>query len=364
MRAHPAPMTTPTDAPWTAAELAEALTASRQRTLHLFDHLHRAMGPGGLPRYLPELSPPIWDLGHLAWYEGFWVGRNPGLMAGDGDNAATARAPLGWLPRADDWFDDRRVNHPARWQQPLPGAPVIVDWARRTRERTLALLRVAPLRDGVRTLVARVLDAEDRLQEDWLAMAQTLGIDPGDAAPDPEPLPPLEDNHAPIDPVPVSWARFLAFVDAGGYEERRLWSNAGWEWRRRAGLVRPRPLAAPAPDEAGPLRRARFGRWVPLDPSQPALHLSAHEAEAWCRWAGRRLPTVAEWLAAQRAGACFAWGEAWEWVAGHTPDAAPVLVGASFATAPRLRQRPATRPQAPDRNDGFSGFRSCRLDTA
>lgn len=362
-------MTEPTEPPSltavTATTLAAALHDSRQRTLALFQRLQAAIGTNALPRYLPELSPPLWDLGHLAWYEGWWIGRNPGLMAGDDANTATPRAPSTLLPQADAWFDDRRVNQPARWNQPLPPAAVIAGWAGRTREQTLALLPAASRRPAALALFARVLDAEDRLQEDWLAIAQTLGVMPGDAADDPAATAVAADAASPsaIDRPAVTWARFLPFVDAGGYEERSFWSDEGWNWRKRQGLVRPRHLAEPG-DGGAPPRRARFGQWVPLDPDQPAMHLSAHEAEAWCRWAGRRLPTATEWRAAQDADPGFAWGQVWEWVQGEpgdvagAPAAAPLLVGASFATAARLRGQPGLWRQSAERNDGFSGFRS------
>jgi iron(II)-dependent oxidoreductase len=353
--------TDPDSLTWTAASLSHALEAARLRTLNLFDRLQRGLGgPAALPRYLPELSPPLWDLGHLAWAESFWIGRNPGLMAGQGDNTSTPRAASSWLPNADAWYDDRRVNHPARWHQPLPPAPATADYARRTREQTLALLPDAARRPAALALFVRALDAEERLHEDWLALAQSLGIDPGDTADDPAPVgaPGAAEPDAGLDSAVLTWSRFLPFVDAGGYQQREFWSAEGWEWRRRLDLARPRHLAEP--EAAGePMRRARFGRWVPLDLDQPAMHLSLHEAEAWCRWAGRRLPTEAEWRAAQDGADGFAWGQVWEWVLGE--DGAARLIGASFATSQRLRREPACRLQAADRNDGFWGLRSAPL---
>src|ERR1041384_8281211 len=129
MRALPPPaMTTAIDTSTTAAGLADALGTARERTLALFDRLQAALGgPTALPRYLPELSPPLWDLGHLAWAESFWIGRNPGLMAGDGHNIATARAASTWLPKADAWYDNRRVSHAGRWHPPLPPARAPAD---------------------------------------------------------------------------------------------------------------------------------------------------------------------------------------------------------------------------------------------
>ncbi|MEK8033180.1 SUMF1/EgtB/PvdO family nonheme iron enzyme [Ideonella sp. DXS29W] len=375
-------MTHDTATPWTAATLAAALRARREHTLALFRQLQAAIGANALPRYLPELSPPLWDLGHLAWFEGWWTSRHPGLMAGSFD-AEGPRAGVALLPKADAWFDDRRINHPARWNQPLPSTAVLLDWARRTREQTLALLPAASRRPAALALFERVLAAEEKLHEDWLAIAQTLGIDPGQAADDPNPTPaePTPDPLASIDATPVTWARYLPFVEAGGYAEREFWTAEGWDWRKRTGLVRPRHLAEPQDGE--PLRRARFGQWVRLDLAMPAVHLSAHEAQAWCRWAGRRLPTASEWQAAQQGASGFIWGEVWEWVRGDaahsdaastaantdeadaptlSPTAAmPQLIGASFATAARRRTVPADRAMPADRNDGFWGFRSAAV---
>ncbi|MBL8352119.1 MAG: SUMF1/EgtB/PvdO family nonheme iron enzyme [Burkholderiaceae bacterium] len=122
-------------------------------------------------------------------------------------------------------------------------------------------------------------------------------------------------------------------------------------------------------DPEGPRRR-------PLD--EAACHLSGFEAEAWCRWAGRRLPTEAE---RERAAIGrpdgFRWGQVWEWTAspfapypGFRPhpggddsapwfDGRPVLRGASFMTQPRLRHPHYLDFVAAHRNDVPAGFRSC-----
>jgi EgtB-related family protein len=127
----------------------------------------------------------------------------------------------------------------------------------------------------------------------------------------------------------------------------------------------------------------QFGRLTALEAASPALHLTAHEARAWCRWAGRRLPTEAEWehaaLCAGRDGEGFDWGHVWEWTASaFTPypefephpyrdysapwfDGRPVLRGASFATAPRMRSTCYRNYFPAERNDIFAGFRSCAL---
>jgi iron(II)-dependent oxidoreductase len=161
-----------------------------------------------------------------------------------------------------------------------------------------------------------------------------------------------------IDAQPVSWPRFLAFAEAGGYEQRQWWGEAGWAWLRES---KRRPLhEAQAHPSAG-----------------AAMHLSAFEAQAWCRWAGRRLPTEAEWECAALTVPGFSWGQVWEWTAspfqpypGFTPHpyrdySAPwfasrtVLRGASAATSPTLAHPRYRNFFEPHRTDVFAGFRSC-----
>jgi hypothetical protein len=139
----------------------------------------------------------------------------------------------------------------------------------------------------------------------------------------------------------------------------RWWTPEGWAWRKRHSLGRPRHLGR---SEAGHWQLAQFGQWVPLDPSWPALHLSRHEALAWCRWAGRRLPSETEWEAATRHaarhGEAFAWGQALEWTASTFAPGQSCVRGASHLGSPRLATPWARWPLADERNDAFVGFRS------
>jgi iron(II)-dependent oxidoreductase len=98
--------------------------------------------------------------------------------------------------------------------------------------------------------------------------------------------------------APVTQAEFAAFVEGGGYRRREFWDEEGWRWRE--GAAAEGPVYWQRQPSGTWLRRA-FDRWVPLEPHRPVLHVNWYEADAYCRWAGRRLPAEAEWEAAAAA---------------------------------------------------------------
>jgi len=123
----------------------------------------------------------------------------------------------------------------------------------------------------------------------------------------------------------------------------------------------------------------RFGKLTRVPLAQSVTHVCWYEADAWCRWAGRRLPTEVEWEHAALAGASrgLRWGQVWEWTAstfrpypGFSADpyrdysqpwfgSHKVLRGASMATHARMRDARYRNFYLPERDDVFSGFRSC-----
>jgi iron(II)-dependent oxidoreductase len=157
-----------------------------------------------------------------------------------------------------------------------------------------------------------------------------------------------------IDAQPVSEVRFAEFVAAGGYRERRWWDDAGWTWLQQSEM-KPRGDRSDA----------------------PAMQVTAFEAEAWCRWAGRRLPTEFEWECAALTQPDFRWGQVWEWTASpftpypgfeahpYTDYSAPwfgsrrTLRGACAATSGWLAHPRYRNFFEPHRADIFAGFRSC-----
>jgi formylglycine-generating enzyme required for sulfatase activity len=100
-----------------------------------------------------------------------------------------------------------------------------------------------------------------------------------------------------IDVYPVTNARFARFLAAGGYDRREWWTDAGWAWRQRSGAAAP----------------ALWGESGWDGPDQPAAGVSWYEADAYARWAGKRLPTDAEWEKAARGtdGRRYPWGDDW-----------------------------------------------------
>src|SRR5205085_9038365 len=181
---------------------------------------------------------------------------------------------------------------------------------------------------------------------------------------------------------------YVEFVDDGGYDDPRHWLPEGWAWleeqARREGRRGPRHVDQIG-SASGAVMQTLFGKPTRMSGSQLAMHVSWWEADAWARWAGRRLPTEAEWeiacLQAARRG--FRWGELREWTAGTlrpfagfrqdvwAPQAeldvetlfgaARVLRGASFASRTRMHHPRARAWALPERDDGFVGFRTCAI---
>ena len=390
-----------------AAALAQALQDSRRDTLATFAAYENAL-PGLQVPQRDELNPPLWELGHIGWFQGWWLQRHPSQGQGvDADPDAPRHAPL--RADADALYNSSRVPHDTRWQLPLPDADTTRAELQRQFDVTLALLaRLPPGSTDDRALYFFRLSLlhEDMHHEAALYMAQALGIAVDDARWQPAALPPpppaLHQAAGPwpsgsaadegfafdnelgrhlvdlpdttIDAQAVRWAEYLPFVETGGYADERWWTAAGRAWLAHTGARAPRYLQR----DGRTWLQQRQGRWQPLREEEAACHLTQHEALAWCRWAGRRLPGEAEWeRAACTAGAAFRWGDVWEWTASafapypgfrthpyrdySAPwfDGRPVLRGASCMTQPRMRHPRYRNYFPPARNDVPAGFRSC-----
>ncbi|MER5934711.1 ergothioneine biosynthesis protein EgtB [Streptomyces sp. NPDC002054] len=332
-RPAPAPAR-PAPAPPGLRERAHAeLAAARARTAGLTDAVS---DPDLTAQHSPLMSPLVWDLAHIGNQEELWL-----LRRVEGREAMR--------PEIDPLYDAFQHPRSERPGLPLLGPAEARRYAAEVRGRVLDLLERTPL-EGTPLLdggfaFGMIAQHEQQHDETMLITHQLRSGPPVLAAPDPgapwDPPPAPEvlvpggvftmgtstepwalDNERPahpretepffIDTVPVTNAAFQAFIEDGGYAEPRWWAAEGWEQVHRHGIGAPLFWH----QEGGQWLRRRFGVVEPVPPEEPVLHVSWYEADAWARWAGRRLPTEAEWEKAARhrpetgRSARYPWGDA------------------------------------------------------
>ena len=347
--------------------LIEELRAARAHTRRVVDDLagERELGP-----QLAIVNPPRWEVGHVGWFQEFWC-----LRDGSEDRASI-------LPNADSLYNSASVPHATRWNLPLPSFSETIAYREQVLDRVVRRLQEG---NADAYFVRLAVRHEDMHAEAFHYTRQTLGY----------PAPPVEetrsfngkaagdvqypggvfrlgarpgegfafDNEKWSHPVvlkpfrmarrPVTYGEFREFVEAGGYYKDGI-EPLYWKGDR----VR------------------RFDRWIPIPDDEPVRHVNWHEAEAYCRFAGRRLPTEAEWE-------CAALSElentrqVWEWTSsGFLPypgfvrdpykeysepwfGTHKVLRGGSFATPGRVAHPRFRNFYTPDRADIFAGLRTC-----
>jgi gamma-glutamyl hercynylcysteine S-oxide synthase len=312
---------------YTAEQLIAQLTQARGQLRALIDSLPEG---GWLGPRAGHLNPPLWEAGHIVWFQERWCLR----ARPDGRCAASL------VGGADALYDSAAVPHDGRWDLPLLAPAAVDDYADRVAAAVAARLRGA-FNDELAYFAELSLYHELMHIEAWWMAFQSLGYVPPISPPLAAGLPAqpgrlgfaagevalgssanegfIFDNekwrHAvplaafDIDASPVCEAAFAEFVDAGGYQRRAGWSEDGWAWRTANEVDHPLYWRK----ANGSWQVRRFARWTPIDPGAPMLHVNRYEAEACAAWQGRHLPTAAQWMRAT-AQPEFRWGMGWEWV--------------------------------------------------
>lgn len=424
--------------------LIEQMDDAHRRTLALIAGLDGGQMIG--PR-LATVNPLLWEIGHASYFYEYWILRQ-----------CLGRPPL--RDDVDSLYDSITIAHDDRWELPLPGLDATLAYIEGVREGVSEVLRDGenPRRDYLAqyavfhhdmhneayTYTRQTLAYAPPVIDNRVRQVDALDVNLGDVA-----IPGgrfllgagqgdgfVFDNekwaHA-VDVEPfsiaraaVSYAEFLAFVEAGGYDDRSFWDEDGWQWRTRTGLRQPVYWR----QTPGGWQERWFDRWRPLPEHAAVIHICWYEAQAYCRWAGRRLPTEVEWEVAAAGEPAtdgrslatvkrrYPWGDesptpdlanldgfalgtvhvnaladgdsafgcrqmignTWEWTQdtfgpypGFEPDMyqdysqplfgiTKVLRGGGWATRARMIRNTWRTYYGPERNDVFAGFRTCAVD--
>ena len=384
--------------------LSKALQQLRKQTLIAFE-CYLSADKLSIP-LKTGMNLPVWELGHLVWFQEYWISRNLERSQGLA-SSGSKQCKASLLKEADAWFDSAKVPHSTRWALTLFTPQNCIQYAEQTLTQTLELLQNETDHSPALYFYWLVLQHEAMHLEASAYMAQSLGMPFQAGWNQPTAMPASEalnypkqkdekqtarvlsqnwrlgskdfSSNALIEDIsfcfdnelgektcaleefeislePVTWAKYLEFVNATDYHLPNYirQGHTGFETEI-------------------------FGCWMPLNMYAPVVHVSWIDAQSYCSWAKCRLPTEAEWDCAAKTLTDFEWGDVWEWTrdafepfSGFVPHpyieySVPwfgthkVLRGASHLTHSVLRNINYRNFFTPERNDIYAGFRTCIL---
>ena len=431
------------------ADLIADLKDARQRTLELVEGLdqQQIIGP-----QLDIVNPLLWEIGHAAYFHELWTLRHLG-----------GADPL--LENADELYDSINIAHEERWDLPLLSLDDTLTYMQQVLDAEINRLKRNDVTAQDIYLTRYAVFHEDMHTEAYTYTRRTLNYPApvfsnnvlNDGAYDAGPLDgdvkieggnyllgaqesnSQEDNNEnpsfcfdnekwqhPVEVKPFAIARaattyqqYAEFVNDSGYNNQKFWDDEGWDWLQKNNITTPNGWKK---DSDGNWLIKQFNQWLAMRPYAAVAHINWFEANAWCRWASRRLPTEAEWeLAASGTHSdinekrYYPWGNekptekhvnmdsramrsidvgalpdgdsafgcrqmlgnVWEWTAdtfnpypGFKADMyqdysqplfgqTKVLRGGAWTTRSRMIRNTWRNYYGPDRNDVFAGFRTC-----
>ena len=378
-----------------AAFLRKALLRTRERTLGLLANYVSALGEQCEVPCRPELNPPLWELCHVAWFQDWWIARNPDWSLGVSCPVDSPKFQSR-LINADARLNSSTIAHDTRWEIGLPDLQGTRDYLAASLQDTLRLLEQAdslcdqyPEKADQYLYFFRLCVLHEQMHNEAAVFmakglniplethcAQRLGVQrcgglvqlylpatqwtlgwqgQGFAFDNEIPACTVQIQAFQIDSRPVSWAQYLEFTQATQHPAPPFIALQNGEWIDQG-----------------------YGQKCSLDMNAPVVNVSWIDANAYCEWAGRRLPSEAEWEYAAHTQATMQWGQVWEWTANtflpfdgfkmhpYVDYSQPwfhgrkVLKGASWATSAEMVHPKYRNYFQPDRQDVLSGFRTCK----
>jgi len=293
-------------------ELAERLINTRQRELALMEGLSQEQLIGPADRIT---EPPLWELGHVGWFQDRWILQNLDHLDPVDETA-------------DSLYDSFNIPNAERWHLHFPSFGQTIEYITDILEKIILRLEGRTPSEEEVYFYKLVLNHEEMHSETMHHIRHTLsypspdfpnekwepeidttfelrdiGIPSGvyllGGTPD---QPFVFDNEKWAHPIsikafkisntPVTFGQYQRFVDEGGYQERSFWSDEGWDWLENSEHNHPTFWKK---DDAENWMWRWFDHWLPIAPFLPMVNVNWYEANAYCEWIGRRLPSEAEW---------------------------------------------------------------------